>query len=52
MVNSDTVKLLQECDAGTKMAVTTIDEVLESVRDTDMRAKITTKSWETRFTRC
>lgn len=37
MVNSDTVKLLQECDAGTKMAVTTIDEVLESVRDTDMK---------------
>lgn len=37
MVNSDTVKLLQECDAGTKMAVATIDEVLESVRDTDMK---------------
>ena len=37
MVNSDTIKLLQECDAGTKMAVTTIDEVLESVRDTDMK---------------
>ena len=37
MVNSDTVKLLQECDAGTKMAVTTIDVVLESVRDTDMK---------------
>lgn len=37
MVNSDTVKLLQECDAGTKMAVTAIDEVLESVRDSDMK---------------
>ncbi len=37
MVNSDTVKLLQECDAGTKMAVSTIDEVLDNVRDTDMK---------------
>ena len=37
MVNSDTVKLLRECDAGTKMAVTTIDEVLDSVRSTDMK---------------
>ena len=33
MVNSDTVKLLQECDAGTKMAVRSINEVLENVRD-------------------
>ena len=37
MVSSDTVKLLRECDAGTKMAVTTIDEVLESVRDSSMK---------------
>ncbi len=37
MVNSDTVKLLQECDAGTKMAVTSINEVIGNVRDCDMR---------------
>lgn len=37
MGNSDTVKLLQECDAGTKMAVTSIDEVLEKVSDYDMK---------------
>lgn len=37
MVNSDTVRLLRECDAGTKMAVTTIDEVLGSVRDLSMK---------------
>ena len=30
MENSDTVKLLRECDAGTKMAVSSIDEVLDS----------------------
>lgn len=33
MENTDTVKLLQECDAGTKMAVTSIDEVLDKVQD-------------------
>lgn len=37
MVYTDTVKLLRECDAGTKMAVTSIDEVLEKVRDTEMK---------------
>ena len=28
----DTVKLLKECDAGTKMAVSSIDDVLEKER--------------------
>ena len=37
MIYTDTVKLLRECDAGTKMAVTSIDEVLEKVRDTEMK---------------
>lgn len=37
MANTDTVKLLQECDAGTKMAVTSIDEVLDKVRDSEMK---------------
>ena len=36
MGNSDTIKLLQECDAGSKMAVSSIDEVLERVSDSDM----------------
>lgn len=31
MNHSDTIKLLQECDAGTKMAVASINEVLEKV---------------------
>lgn len=31
MENSDTIKLLRECDAGSKMAVASIDEVLEMV---------------------
>lgn len=37
MESSDTVKLLRECDAGTKMAVSSIDEVLSEVRDTEMK---------------
>ena len=35
---SDTVKLLRECDAGTKMAVTSIDDVLESVRSFELKS--------------
>ena len=33
----DTVSLLQECDAGAKMAVTSIDDVLEEVKDQKMK---------------
>ena len=33
----DTVRLLKECDAGTKMAVSSIDEVLESVKDSELK---------------
>ena len=33
MASSDTVKLLKECDAGSKMAVSSIDEVLDKVSD-------------------
>ena len=33
MVEQDTIKLLRECDAGVKMGVSSIDEVLEYVGD-------------------
>ena len=33
MTNADTVKLLRECDAGSKMAVSAIDEVLDKAQD-------------------
>ncbi len=33
----DTVKLLKECDAGTKMAVSSIDEVLEKVQASELK---------------
>jgi len=37
MESTDTIKLLKECDAGSKMAVTSIDEVLEKVIDSEMK---------------
>lgn len=33
MNTTDTIRLLRECDAGTKMAVTSIDEILEKIHD-------------------
>ena len=33
MENKDTISLLQECDAGTKMAVSSIDETLEKIQN-------------------
>lgn len=37
MANPDTIKLLRECDAGTKMGVSSIDEVLEKVKDEKLK---------------
>ena len=37
MSSSDTVRLLRECDAGTKMAVTSIDEILEKVQEEKLK---------------
>lgn len=37
MENNDTIQLLQECDAGTKMAVSSIDEVIKDVKETRLR---------------
>lgn len=33
MENRDSIKLLKECDAGSKMAVTSLDDVLEKVEN-------------------
>jgi len=33
MIEQDTIRLLRECDAGIKMGVASIDDVLENVRD-------------------
>ena len=33
MIEQDTIKLLRECDAGVQMGVSSIDDVLDHVRD-------------------
>ena len=35
MIEKDTIRLLQECDAGVKMGVASIDDVLDRVKDGD-----------------
>lgn len=37
MVEQDTIKLLRECDAGVKMGVAAIDEVMSYVKDENLR---------------
>lgn len=37
MVEQDTIKLLRECDAGIKMGVSSIDEVLEYIKSDALR---------------
>ena len=37
MGNNDTIHLLKECDAGTKMAVASINDVMDKVTDSDMK---------------
>lgn len=38
MENKDTINLLKECDSGTKMAVTSIDEVFDKIKDENMKS--------------
>lgn len=38
MENQDTISLLKECDAGSKMAVASIDDVLDQIHDTSLKA--------------
>ena len=37
MIEPDTIKLLRECDAGIKMGVKSIDEVLDRVKNPDFQ---------------
>ncbi len=37
MESKDTISLLQECDAGTKMAVSSIDETLEKIQNGNLK---------------
>lgn len=40
MIESDTIKLLRECDAGVKMGITSINEVLPYVHDTSLKKSL------------
>jgi hypothetical protein len=46
IMEDDTIKLLRECNAGIKMGVSSLDDVLEHVRDEELR-KLLAKSKET-----
>lgn len=41
MVNEDTISLLRECNSGTQMAVYSMDEILEKVKDLKLREILT-----------
>lgn len=41
MIEPDTVKLLRECDAGIQMGCASIDDVLEHVRDGELKSCLT-----------
>ena len=42
LIEQDTIKLLRECDAGIKMGITSIDDVVEYVSDKELRDKLST----------
>lgn len=42
MIEKDTVRLLRECDAGVKMGITSIDDVLDHVEGKPFYNKLTT----------
>ncbi len=41
MIENDTVKLLRECDAGVKMGTKSIDDVIDYVKSSDLKDKLT-----------
>ena len=40
MIEQDTIKLLRECDAGVKMGISSIDDVLDHFKKEDFRKKL------------
>ena len=42
MVNNDTIELLKECNAGIKMEISSINEVLPSVSNNELKEKLVT----------
>ena len=42
MIQSDTIKLLRECDAGVRMGTTSIEDVLSHVRSEKLKKLLDT----------
>lgn len=42
MIEQDTIKLLRECDAGIKMGIASIDDVLDHVKNQDLYSELKT----------
>lgn len=42
VINSDTIKLLRECNSGVKMGIESIEEVLDNVKDEELKNILTT----------
>ena len=40
MVEQDTIRLLRECDAGVKMGVSSIDDVIKYVSDSEFKSRL------------
>jgi hypothetical protein len=40
MIEHDTIRLLRECDAGVKMGISSIDDVIDNVKSEDFRQKL------------
>ena len=40
MIEQDTIKLLRECDAGVKMGVASIDDVIDFVKDEQLKKEL------------
>lgn len=40
MIEQDTVRLLRECDAGVKMGISSIDDVMDYVRDEELKRRL------------
>lgn len=41
MIEQDTIKLLRECDAGVKMGISSIEDVLDNVTDAEFKKLLT-----------
>lgn len=46
MINDDTIELLKECNAGIKMGVSSIDEVLDNVKNNDFKELLSSNKEE------